>query len=56
MAWEFINEFCLYNLNFTDDRMLFAQDAYDAEFMLKRLSINWRLTINICLKQNVSKF
>jgi len=43
-----IDEFYLYALSF-DTQVVFAQDAYDMEFILKRLNEhyhNWRLTIN----------
>jgi hypothetical protein len=32
------DEFYLYTLSFADDQVVFAQDAFDMEFMSKRLS------------------
>ena len=45
-----VGDDCLVTLNFADDQVVIAQDAYDLEFMMSRLNsayTEWGLTVNI---------
>ena len=45
-----ISDTYLFNLNFADDQVIIAQDAYDLEFMLKRLYKEyerWGMTVSL---------